>query len=61
MRWRRRKKNRKKKNSPSAFLFVHVEDERLLGEGELVLPLGTVIVQSFHCALRHIEAKKDSK
>lgn len=40
------------RDSPATLLFVHVQDERLFGETELVFPLSSVIIQSFDCTLK---------
>lgn len=39
--------------SPAALLFIHIENERLFGETELVFPLSSIVIQSFDCALKH--------
>lgn len=45
-------------HSPAALLLIHIEDERLFGEAELVLPLSPIVVQSFDCTLKHTAARK---
>lgn len=44
-------------DSPAALLLVHVDDERLFGETELVLPLSSIVIQSFDRALKHSSNK----
>lgn len=39
-------------SSPSSFLFVHVGDDGVLDEGQLVVSLGLVLVHGSHCALQ---------
>jgi len=39
--------------SPAALLLIHIEDECLFGETELVFPLSSIVVQSFDCTLKH--------
>lgn len=43
-------------HSPAALLFVHIQDECLFGETELIFPLGSVVIQSFDGALKHTAA-----
>ena len=45
-------------HSPAALLLIHVDDERLFGETELVFPLSSIVVQSFDCTLKHTAARK---
>lgn len=44
-------KRRLRTNSPASFLFLHILDDGVFGEGELVLPLCLVVKQGFDCAL----------
>lgn len=39
-------------NSPASFLLLHVLDDGVFGEGQLVLPLRLVVKQGFDCALQ---------
>ena len=44
------------KHSPATLLFVHIQDERLFGETELIFPLSSIVIQSFDCTLKHMAA-----
>lgn len=48
-----------KVHSPAALLFVHVQDECLFGETELIFPLGSIVIQSFDGALKHTAAGQE--
>lgn len=48
-----------KVHSPAALLFVHIQDECLFGETELIFPLGSIVIQSFDGTLKHTAAGQE--